>query len=1154
MKKNTHGKGTYVHNKQLLKRILMAKLIVFLIFLFTFDSLANTIYGQEKVSFKRTGVNLKQVIQAIEKQTTVRFIYRDDLISSSERSNVSVENQPWTDVLAPLLNNVGLAFKIVDDSNVLIRPVSPVLQKGVQIKGKVKDASGIPLAGVSILEIGTTGATSTKADGSFELNVKDENAILLFRYIGYITQELQVATDGMEIRMQEDLTSLAEVVVVGFGTQKKANLTGAVTSVDMDKVLGDRPVTSTGQALQGALPGLQVTFGSGRPGQSTELNIRGMTSINGGFPLVLVDNVPMEMDDVNPKDIENVTVLKDAAAASIYGARAAYGVILITTKKSGRNQPTQFNYSNNFTWSTPVSLPEKVSPLQFVKSLKDFGNTTNWSGQSIDKWLELLQEYEQNPTAFPEGMATVDGLKYPLAEHDMYKEVFTNGFEQLHNFSVNSGSEKISYRVSGMYANEDGVMDTNKDSYKRYNLNAFLDAQIVKGLNASVNVLYKNDNRLRPSNMNEMFYRAITHSSYVPTGDAIGLNGEPIPYATPNNYLKYENPRQDFNDDLRLFGKLKYNPLAGLNITAEYTFNKKNNNYKDSQIKNKYMNPNNFNEEYLFNNEFYIRSNSLTNYHALNVYADYSKSFGEHNTKFLIGTNQESSRQESFWTRRFDVLTPSSPSLETSSGASFSGDRYGEYAVAGYFGRINYDYKGRYLLELNGRLDGSSRFGKGARYGFFPSVSAGWNVSQESFMEPVKDILPLLKFRGSFGEIGNQVVLDKDKEQVYYPVIPFMNTNNANWIDPSTGVRYLTIAPPYLVSSTFTWEKVRTLNLGVDFALAQSRLTGSFDWFRRQTIGMLFNGADLPAVLGAAPPYQNVTDLESKGWELELIWKDKIREFGYSFGVNLSDNRATITRFNNSAALLNEYYQGKEIGEIWGYVTDRFYTVDDFVEGSLDENLMNGKLKEGIPSFFGVNQNPGDVKLMDLNGDGRIFSGTGTINDPGDMKIIGNNHRRYQFGVTGNFDYKGLDLSIFVQGVGKRDLWLSNQLMWPYSDQFSTLYEHNLDYWTPSNTTSYYGRVYANSGTNSSANRRVQTKYLSDGSYLRVKNITLGYTIPQAITKGKFINRARVYISGENPFMFDKLPKGVEADAEIVSAGGVYPFLAKYSFGISLTL
>ncbi|UXD69279.1 TonB-dependent receptor [Sphingobacterium faecium] len=1152
MKKNLHGQGFCVPKSSTIKYALMTKLTVALTFAFAVKVFGISTSAQEKVSLKIRNTDLKTVLKTIEKQTNVKFVYFDNLVSNKNLSSVAVENQAWNNALIPLLNQFNLTLSSYDGVTYVITPVKNPVQ-GITIKGKILNSQGMPLAGVTIVEKNKDRGTSTDDKGEFSLKVNEATSILLISNVGFISQEIKVSQSFMTITLQEDLTSLAEVVVVGYGTQKKANLTGAVSSVEMDKVLGDRPVSSSSQALQGALPGLQVTFGGGRPGTGTDLNIRGVTSINGGSPLILVDNVPMNMDDVNPKDILNVTVLKDAAAASIYGARAAFGVILVTTKKGARNQPTKINYSSNLTWSSPSTLPEKASPLQFVQALKDFGNTSNWAGQNVDTWLEKLKDYQVNPNSYPDGITEVNGTKYPLREYDLYKEVFQTGFEHLHNLSIQGGSEKIAYRLSGMYSDEDGIMTTRKDSYKRYNLNAYVGAELKKNLNISANILYKNDERYTPANFGEMFYRALSFGSYLNPGETTDSDGNSIPFGTPNNYLKYEDPTRNYNDNLRLFGKLDYNPLPGWNIALEYTFSKTNNNSKYAQNKHRYMNPNNFNPEYLFNNDFYERSNTLINYNALNIYSSYSHAIAEHHFKVLAGANYEKSYSENFSAKRFGVLSPDSPSLGTSTGTQTTADSFGQYAVLGYFGRINYDYQNKYLLEVNGRLDGSSRFQKGSQFGFFPSVSAGWNVTEEGFMSDLKNSIPLLKFRGSYGSIGNQVVLNNVGGQVYFPVIPQMTTSNTNWIDPTTGVRYLTINAPNLISSTFTWEQVRTLNVGVDIALLNNRLSTSFDWFRRQTIGMLYQGADLPAVLGSAPPFQNTTDLESKGWEWELSWKDQIKDFRYGFTFNLSDNRGYITRIENSAGLIDGYYEGKEIGEIWGYVSDRFYTTQDFEDNSLNPQLINGTLKSGIPAFKGVKQNPGDMLYTDLNGDGILFSGTGTLTDPGDMKVIGNNNRRYQFGVNAFFNYKNFDLSVFLQGVGKRDLWLSNFLMWPYNNEFGTLYQHNLDYWTPENTDAEYGRVYANAGLNTGANRRVQTKYLSNGAYLRVRNITLAYTLAKNVLRSKAVDNIKFFVSGENLFKADHMPKGMEADGQDLGSGGIYPFLKKYSFGVNVT-
>ncbi|MET3879267.1 TonB-linked SusC/RagA family outer membrane protein [Chitinophaga sp. OAE865] len=1148
-----------------LTKLLIVMKLTFFLFI-TALQVSATAYSQQ-VSLKLDHGSLKAVFSEIRRQTGYHVLFSTELLEKASPVTMNVKDASIEEVLAAALYGQPLSYRI-EDRQILIgnkqmRAPGEQSPAKVPVKGTVTDDKGHPVPGASILEKGTSNGTITNEQGEFLLNVQSSDAVLIIRSIGYVHQEVKAA-GALKIVLQEDLSAMSEVVVVGYGAQKKANLTGAVSTVKMDEVLGDRPVSSASQALQGAVPGLQVTFGTGQPGSSTTLNIRGFTSINGGSPLVLVDNVPMDIDDVNPKDIDNVTVLKDAAAASIYGARAAFGVILITTKKGKKNQPIKFNYSANFTSNTPTTLPKKATPMELVSALKDFGTNSYWTGQNVNTWLDLLNDYQQSPGKYPDGSATVNGLKYPLAQTDLYGDLFTRGFEQMHNFSFGGGSEKTTFRVSGGYTGEDGILITNKDKYTRYNLNTFVSSDLTKNLNASVNIFYKNGKRTTPANFDGLFYNAITYSSYMPTGYGTAPNGDILPYNTPNNVVKVEPVNTTTGDDLRLFGKLEYNPLNGLKVTAEYTFNKSNSDDRNIQDKNEYINAATYDRQFLNNNTRYTRANEQTTYQALNVYANYTKAFDKHHLNFLLGTNQESSKQEKFSVNRLDILSPQVPSLSTSTGTIAGDDGFGEYAISGYFGRINYDYKNKYMLEVNGRFDGSSRFAPGQRFGFFPSVSAGWNVSEESFMKSLSNTVSLFKLRGSFGEIGNQVVFMKNKDGLsvpnYYPYVPGMEPYNAAWTDPATNIRYVSLTTPALVSAGFTWETVRTLNFGTDISLLKGRLNTTFDWFRRSTLNMLAPGAELPAILGAAAPLQNVADLQSKGWELEMSWKDRIKDVSYSIGFNLSDSRAYITRYNNPAGLLNingsgqldNYYVGQEIGEIWGYVTKGYFTADDFEKGSLDANLQKGTLLPGVAGFKGVQQNPGDIRYEDLNGDNVIFTGNNTLSDPGDRKVIGNARRRFQFGVFGNASYKNFDLSFFLQGVGKRDMWISNQLYWPYLNQFGTLYKHNLDYWTPFNPNGFYPRSYPDAAGSTGTSRNVQTKYMSDGAYLRVKNITLGYAVPKQWLKRIFINNIRLFVSGENLFTFDHLPDGMDAEADIISDGGIYPFMKKYSFGVNV--
>jgi TonB-linked SusC/RagA family outer membrane protein len=1031
------------------------------------------------------------------------------------------------------------------------------------IHGTVKDAQGNSLPGVSVIVKGSTKGTSTNADGLFNIDAKVGD-VLEFTIVGYAKKSVTVGS-GNEINVLLEVEALAgnEIVVVGYGTQKKVNLTGAISTVDMGDVLGDRPVTSAAEALQGAAPGLQITTGSGQPGTSSSLNIRGFTSINGGAPLVLVDNVPMNIDDINPEDIATVTVLKDASASSIYGARAAFGVILITTKHGKRNQPVKFNYSVNLASTKPSTLPEKPSVLRFVQALKDFGTTSYWAGQDVNTWYNLVQQYDQDATKFPSnGITTVNGIQYPLAQTDIYKSFMPGGFEQLHNLSFNGGSEKTNFRVSIGYTDQDGILATKADEYKRYNLNAFLNTSLTSKLVASINVFYNNATQNTPQNYGQLFYNAITFGPYAPTGFGKTPDSTTLPYYTPNNILRNEPYTIDNTNNLRLYGKLEYSLFKGLKLNAEYTFSRNTFDRTNVIETNSYINPLNFTFSPLNTTSQYYRYNEATIYNAVNLYANYTATIANaHHISAVIGTNQEKSNESGFSVSRFGIISTTAPSINGSVGTINGGDNFNSFAVAGYFGRLNYDYKGRYLLEATGRYDGSSRFPAENRFGFFPSFSAGWNILQESFMKSLKPTISLLKLRASYGEIGNQVVLFSNGSQNYYPYIPSSTPSNSSWINSGTNILNVTVPAPPLVRANFTWERVETSNLGLDFGFLNNRLTGSADIFIRKTLGMLAAGSELPTILGAAAPLQNVADLKDKGWELNLSWKDQIKNFKYSLSFNLSNNQAYIIKYNNKGGLLNfggngaltNYYVGQRLGDIWGFQTQGFYTADDFVAGSLNSNLQGGVLKPGVAPYKGVPQNPGDIRYVDLNGDSVIYTGNNTLSNPGDRKIIGNNNRQLQFGINGSVSYKSFDVSFFIIGVGKRDIWISNQVFFPYQDQFSGIFTNELNYWTPNNTNAYFPRYYANSSGNTRTSELVQTRYLSNGAYMRLKNITVGYSLPGKITGKIYKGTARVFFSGENLLTRDHLPAGLDPEASDLGSGGIYPFIKKYSFGVNIS-
>ena len=1149
------------------KLILKMKLVGILICIIGLTGSYASVYSQQtKLNLNVRNTAIKDVLKQIEDLSEYSFMYNASKIDVYRKVDINVENSSLEKILNTIFEGEDINYKVINKIVIISPntafPAYESVQPPISVSGKVSDSSGSPLPGVTVVVKGTTQGTITDADGNYSISNVPSDATLVFSFVGMKTQEIVVeGKTTINVTMAEEAIGIEEVVAVGYGTQIKANLTGAVTQVKVDKVLRSRPVTNIATALEGSLPGVQITSSSGRPGEQSDIDIRGMMSINGGSPLVLVDNVPMNIHDLNPADIESVSVLKDAAASAIYGGRAAFGVILITTKKASRNEPIKFNYTSNLVFSQATDLPEKASTLELIDAFQAWGNSYYPTGQDLATWKGLLTEYQDNPSNYPDGKAYIGELVYPLAEYDLYDYTFENSFEQIHNFSFSGGTEKSDFRGSFGYADEDGIMITDKDSYKKFNVNLYINTSLTKKLTSTTNVLYLNDKRLTPARYSSLFYLALRMPSfnYDPTGYYTDDEGFDVPYSTPDNYLKLEPADQSSNRKLRMLEKLVYRFNDDITVTGEYTYINSGYDYSNSLSGREYIGVIGGNSiQYFGSPSYYYRSNSNTDYHALNLYASYKKILNNHNISLLVGMNQELSKYSAFQAKKTDLMDIENPSLATALGTMTNDESFSDYSISGYFSRLNYSYKNKYLLEANIRYDGSSKFPEGDRYGLFPSVSAGWVVSEEPFMEPIKNTLSFLKLRGSWGEIGNQSISN-------YAYISSMSTYDASWIDLATNIKAFTIAPPALVSGSFTWETVRTKNIGVDINFFDNKLNSTFDYYIRETLDMLGPGAELPKVLGTDAPEQNVADLESKGWDCNIEWRENINDdLSYSIGVNVSDNRSYVTKYDNESGVLSQYYNGYEFGEIWGYVTDGYFTVDDFEAGTLDDNLMNGTLKEGIPAFYTVvNQNPGDIRYADLDGDGEISPGSSTLSDPGDRKIIGNSRKRYQFGITGNITYKNFDFSVFINGVGKCDLWpyinLNNRddvnfIFWPYSDQYAPLYKNQLDYWTPENTDAYYMRNYYGATGNTKYSRNTQTKYLLNGAYIRLKNVELGYTLPKRLSEKLFINYARLFVSVENLLKFDHLPKGMDNEVTTTyNTGGVYPYYRKFNFGVNIS-
>lgn len=1030
--------------------------------------------------------------------------------------------------------------------------VKEIQQNGV-CNGVVTDTTGETVIGASVVVKGTTNGTITGLDGDFSLSGVTKGSILVVSFVGYQNTEVKWNGQPLTIVLKEDTKVLDEVVVVGYGTQKKANLSGAVAAVD-GKVLQDRPITNIGQGLQGVVPNLNITMNNGgAPGATSSFNIRGNTSLNGGSPLVLVDNVQMDANLVNPDDIESISVLKDAASASIYGARAAYGVILITTKKGKKSDKPTVSLSATGYWQSPALTFHNVNSMQYLTMMDEAYQNDGGSGHYFKSQVyQYAEDYFNGKYDSPVFFDTAyDTYKYGYCGNtDWWDELYKTSFSQIYTANISGGNDRTTYYASVSMNDQGGILKAGDDKYNKYNANVNISSNITKWLNVSAKIAHTYTDELHPTGgttaMNSTAYSGLSSYSGMMKGDLSPL----MPVKHPDGHYagqgSYTNPvaimeqggnAQYKQNDLWMTGAVKITPIKGLVINADYTWNfyGKSSNQHVQNFYDYTAVPGTENYYPWTNPSSVTVTNNDDYYNAFNAFAEYTFSLKEkHNFKVMVGYNQENKHKKYHYAGRKNLIDSSNPSLNLAYGDMAMNGSETHWSVNGFFARINYDYKGKYLLELNGRYDGSSKFPHGDRYAFFPSASVAWRVSEEKLWEPIRGWFDNFKLRASYGSLGNQA-LDESR----YGNFPYLATYgiNTKYGALLNGTRPVAVSVPGLVSASFTWETVNQIDFGFDASFFGGRLNTSFDWYRRNTKDMLTAGQALPAVLGTSVPQENAADMKTVGWEVSLEWNDRLSNgFGYHIKGVLSDYQASITKFSNPTKLLGTHYVGEKLNEIWGYVSNGLFQSDEDAKAA-DQSYLSG-------GSWGA----GDVKYEDLNNDGKIDIGKNTLDDSGDRKIIGNSTPRYSYGITAGFDYKGFDFEMFWQGIGKRDYWLGGSQFWGFTDEWCTPLTSSLDYWTEDNRDAYFPRLH-HYGVNG-GNHQVSTRYLQNAAYLRLKNVVLGYTIPRSITEKVKISRLRVFVQGENLLTFTPLIDSY--DPETLN-NMTYPINKKISVGLNLT-
>lgn len=1029
------------------------------------------------------------------------------------------------------------------------------------ISGKVTDSKNEPLIGVTVIQKGSTNGVVTDIDGIYKITVSSTNTTLVFSFIGYKRQEIVIGNQrNIDVVLAEETELLDEVVVVGFQSQKKVNLTGAVASVSSD-VLENRPVTNISQALQGVVPNLNVTISDGNPKSFASYNVRGSTSMDpsgnvlNGSPLILVDGIEMEnfnFSAINPNDIDNISVIKDASASAIYGARAAYGVVLVTTQK-GKAGKSKVNYSFDIQWNHPASKPNFMDAYTAEYAQAMAGVYAGGAITSLQEArLEGIRKYQQdrrpeNAWMYTPGSTT--SIEW-VGDFDPYELMVKEWAPtQKHTVSAAGGTDAIRYYASFGYQNQEGFFKSRTDVMKRYNGMANLDIQLTKRLYVGVKLSYNATNYNEPLSYGYagnpwsiITYQRHWHANMPPLTGA----DDPIPNHPTNSIVSTFANSGRIQTTSRSVATFTISPeyqlLPGLKLKADISYRPSTYNVKDVQPQFSFVDKAwaTVTATGTENDGYISEIKESVDLYTTNIYADFSKKlWKKHTISSIIGFNQELWERNQLNARNTGIVSNGAPSLNNTYGENKTvGEIDDHWAVRGAFGRINYNYDDKYLFEFNSRYDGTSKFPKHKRFKFFPSVSGAWRISQESFMNPAKEWLNNLKLRASWGAIGNQNV----SNYLFYTT---MSTGKAAYI--IDGVRpYQINNPPSLVDPNFTWETATTLNGGIDFAAFSNRLDVSFDIYTRKTTDIIMAGATYPTILGTSAPNQNSGILRTNGWELSLGWRDRL-SCGLSYSVKfvLSDYQSKVISFEgNDKKALSTLYSGKKVGEIWGYVTDRILQAED-----IENNLIiqytdpNGKSLHK-PNEYSGGYYPGDIMYKDIDGDGKVDRGSNTLDDHGDLKVIGNNTPRYQYGLTANLSYKGFDLSLFFQGIGKRDVWIGDNT-WKGNIEGLGNWDVYNNSWTPERTDAKYP-VY-NSGRGH--NWYTQTGYLFDGSYLKLKQMILGYTIPKNITGKVGLERVRFSVSGYNIFKITDVPDVYDPD--LLSVG--YPQLKSIALGVQVS-
>lgn len=1088
---------------------------------------------------------LTEALKKLEEQTGYSFFYSNVLPDKDAVVSVKSNNKDIAAVMDQLLDGLAVSYKINEDKQIALYADEPEVVEQTKptertVSGVVYDSDGLPVIGAGVMVKGSLHGTVTDEDGRWTLELEDDNVTLEISSMGYQSQSVAVkGRSDFTVTLTSDTQYLDEVVVVGYGTQKKVNLTGSVSMVTSED-MASRPVSNMSSGLQGLLPGVTVVNASGQPGASgTTIRVRGVGTIGNANPLILIDGIEGDLSTINPEDIESVSVLKDAASASIYGARAANGVLLVTTKKMNDNpgvakDNAKVTFGAYAGIQTPTRLPQMCDAIEFMtldnEARQNVGTAIGWLEDSFKKVTDNTD---------PNYFANTDWLDEVLNSYAP---------QQNYSLSLNGGIGSSGYMLSYRYFDQKGLTVGSSTGEQRHNVRFKMNTRLIDRLTLSSNISYTSRKVTSPINSltsgGGAIYNAMRIAPNAPVRYTDGTwaygGGNTNPVAILNDGGRSNVSTEEFS----LLEVLKLDILKGWDVTATYNLTSTNG-YKDILKKTiTFVNP----EDKSVN--VYASPNSLKNVDLKNVQqtfiiqSNFDITFGKHNVSGVAGMSQEWYEARMFEASRTNLSTEFEPTLNLGDPSTMSNNAtYSSWALRSGFGRVSYNYDERYLLEANIRYDLSSRFHKSVRGGWFPSVSAGWRISEEHFMSFAKSIVDNLKIRGSWGMLGNQYVGSSD-----YPYMSVLEafTSGLSLIGTSASTGY---APSTLANPNLTWEHIKMVNAGVDVALLQNRLTMSFDWFNKDTEGILLK-LNYPAQIGPKPSEQNAGKVNNRGWEFDLNWRDQRGEFYYGIGFNISDVKNKIVDLAGNAPDLSGYQirmVGYPIDAFYGYKAIGLMTPEDFkISDTQNHNYSLPK----VPVILGNDYQPGDIKYEDISGpDGKP---DGRITPEYDKVVLGSNIPRYTYTVRGDLGWKGIDFSFVIQGVGKCDGYLEGTARHAFQDMAAYPQKVHLERYnvvTNPDPNALYPRLTYNTGFNQNT---FSTYWMENASYMRLKNVQIGYTFPEKWMKKARIDNLRVYLSGDNLLTVSDFFYAYDPETP-VSKGGYYPQVKTVVLGLNIT-